>query len=49
LEIEPNLRKVNGHQHLKELREVMKRRLANGKAVKAVDCTPETGAFLSRN
>jgi transposase-like protein len=35
LEIEPNLRKVNGHQHLKELREVMKRRLANGKAVKA--------------
>jgi hypothetical protein len=26
---------VNGHQHLKELREVMKRRLANGKAVKA--------------
>jgi len=35
LEIEPNLRKVNGYQHLKELRDVMKRLLANGKAVKA--------------
>lgn len=35
LEIEPRLNRVSGHQHLKELREVMKCRLANVKAVKA--------------
>lgn len=35
LEIEPSLRKVNGYKHLMELRDVMKRILADGKVVKA--------------
>ncbi|MBI3794082.1 MAG: hypothetical protein HY280_05060 [Nitrospinae bacterium] len=30
LEIEPTLRKVNGYQHLKELRDAMKSRLVKG-------------------
>jgi transposase-like protein len=32
LEIEPRLRKVNGHQHLKELREIMRAKLAKENA-----------------
>jgi len=32
MEIEPKLRKVNGHKHLAELREIMKRILAGNKA-----------------
>lgn len=35
MEIEPRLRKVSGHQHLLELREIMKRILAGKKTVKA--------------
>jgi len=33
--IEPKLKKVCGHKHLPELREIMKRELARKKAVKA--------------